>query len=403
LEVAYVWLRQGNWLGEFVLDDKVVDGITAFLTNPGKAVGNPYRLVANQNKSFQGSIVLGMGFVMTPEEAQALIEKDVKNKDVLFPYLNGEDLNSRPDQSPSRWVINFKNWALDGEHDEKKDKDKLYASDYPDCLEIVREKVKPERTRLNEKGEFVLRKPLPQKWWIYADKRPALYDAIANLNRVLVISIVTQHLAPTFCPIGWVYAHKCCVFSLNHWYEYAILQSTIHEYWTRQYSSSLETRLNYSPSDCFETFPFPPSTTNLEEIGETYYTHRQNIMQTNQEGLTKTYNRFHNPTETNPDIKKLRELHIEMDNAVAKAYGWQDLNLDHDFHQTKQGLRFTISDTARREVLDRLLQLNHERYAEEVAQGLHDKGRKKAKGGGKKAKVEAIKQDDSSDEQLSLF
>lgn len=126
-------------------------------------------------------------------------------------------------------------------------------------------------------------------------------------------------------------------------------------------------------------------------------------MQTNQEGLTKTYNRFHNPTETNPDIKKLRELHIEMDNAIAKAYGWQDLKLDHDFHQTKQGLRFTISDTARREVLDRLLQLNHERYAEEVAQGLHDKGRKKAKGGGKKAKVEAIKQDDSNDEQLSLF
>lgn len=102
LEVAYVWLRQGNWLGEFVLDDKVVDGITAFLTNPGKAIGNPHKLVANQNKSFQGSNILGLGFTMLPEEAQALIQKDAKNKDVLFPYLNGEDLNSRPDQSSSR-------------------------------------------------------------------------------------------------------------------------------------------------------------------------------------------------------------------------------------------------------------------------------------------------------------
>jgi hypothetical protein len=79
-------------------------------------------------------------------------------------------------------------------------------------------------------------------------------------------------------------------------------------------------------------------------------------MLTNQEGLTKTYNRFHNPDETNADIHKLRELHIEMDKAVAAAYNWQDIELQHDFHQTKQGLRFTISETARREVLDRLLQ-----------------------------------------------
>ena len=69
---------------------------------PARSPGNPFRLKANEGKSFQGSIVLGMGFVLEPEEAQRLIEKDARNKDVLFPYLNGEDLNSRPDQSPSR-------------------------------------------------------------------------------------------------------------------------------------------------------------------------------------------------------------------------------------------------------------------------------------------------------------
>jgi hypothetical protein len=100
-----------------------------------------------------------------------------------------------------------------------------------------------------------------------------------------------------------------------------------------------------------------------------------------QEGLTKTYNRFHNPHETAEDIVRLRELHREMDEAVAAAYGWDDLELGHGFHETKQGLRYTISEAARREVLGRLLKLNHERYAEEVAQGLHDKG---AKSKGKK-------------------
>lgn len=109
-------------------------------------------------------------------------------------------------------------------------------------------------------------------------------------------------------------------------------------------------------------------------------------MQSRQEGLTKTYNRFHNPEETAADIQKLRELHVEMDYAVATAYDWTDLDLGHGFHETKQGLRHTISELARREVLDRLLQLNHQRYAEEVAAGLHDKGKKTKVSGKKKAK-----------------
>ena len=96
-------------------------------------------------------------------------------------------------------------------------------------------------------------------------------------------------------------------------------------------------------------------------------------MLTRQEGLTKTYNRFHNPDESAADIQRLRDLHVEMDRAVAAAYGWSDLELGHGFHETKQGVRFTLSESARREVLVRLLKLNQERYAEEVAQGLHDK------------------------------
>jgi hypothetical protein len=127
-------------------------------------------------------------------------------------------------------------------------------------------------------------------------------------------------------------------------------------------------------------FPFPHNLQNLDDIGERYHQHRQSIMLVRQEGLTKTYNRFHNPKETASDIAHLRNLHREMDEAVAAAYGWNDLALGHGFHETKQGLRYTISEEARREVLGRLLKLNHERYAEEVAQGLHDKGAKGKKG-----------------------
>lgn len=150
----------------------------------------------------------------------------------------------------------------------------------------------------------------------------------------------------------------------------------------------MKSDLRYTPTDCFETFPFPALLDGLESIGERYHAHRQQIMLARQEGLTKTYNRFHNPDEASADIATLRELHVEMDTAVAAAYGWSDLELGHGFHETKQGIRYTISEAARREVLARLLKLNHERYAEEVQQGLHEKKRLKATKGQKQPQAE---------------
>ena len=385
LEVAHVWMRRARWAGEYVLNEKPVSGITPFLTVPGKASGTPHRLAANQDKSFQGSIVLGMGFVLTPEEAQALIAKDLRNKDVLFPYLDGEDLNSRPDQSSSRWVINFFDWPLDAEHDDpKKPKGPPYAVDYPDCLSILEEKVKPERTT---KAADVAAAP----WWQFWRIRSELYAVIAGMNRVLCKTRHSPNCAFGFVSTGIVFQESMTVFAIATYPELSIVSSTLHEVWAWEYGSTLGGHtLRYSPSDCFETFPFPLSTSYLNDIGERYYTHRQSIMQLRQEGLTKIYNRFHNPEETAADIHKLRELHVEMDYAVAATYGWTDLDLDHGFHETKQGLRYTISEMARCEVLDRLLQLNHQRYAEEKAAGLHEKGKKSKAGGSKKAKAKVV-------------
>jgi hypothetical protein len=365
LEVAHVWMRQGNWQGEFILDEKPVPGITSFLTQAGTVIGKPFRLAANADKSFTGNKVYGEGFVLTPEQAQLLIQKDLRNREVVFPYLDGQDLNSTPDQSPTRWVINFGDRSFDE------------AKSYPDCFEIVEQLVKPYR-------EGVKRAHTREKWWLHEHNRSALYAAIAENKQVLVCSEVTKYLSFAFVSNGIVYSANLDIFTIDSFDEVGILQSSTHEAWARQYCSNLRVDLKYSPGNGFETFPFPSTTLNLEEIGEKYYTHRQSIMLSRQEGLTKTYNRFHNPDETAADIQQLREFHVEMDNAVAAAYGWQDIDLRHDFHETKQGLRYTISETARREVLDRLLLLNHERYAEEVAQGLHDKGKKKGKSGGKK-------------------
>jgi hypothetical protein len=402
LEVAIVWGHRGPWHGDYTLDEQPTSGITPYLTMPGEVTGNPYRLADNAGKSFIGSYVLGMGFVLTPEEAQTLIDKEPRNREVLFPYLNGEDLNSRPDQSSSRWVINFFDWPLCRgvkgswvKADEQHRKDWLraeivpddypdpVAADYPDCLAIVEEKVKPERERLKNNSVGQRRKRF---WWQYGAHAPALYATIAGMEaeRVFVVARTAKYRGYCSVTAKQVLDMNLVIFALQSWFSVAVLQSNVHEVWVNEHSSTLETRQGYRPSDCFETFAFPQldmTFTLLDTIGKTYHEHRRQITLTRQEGLTKTYNRFHNNSgETADDIQKLRDLQVEMDYAVASAYGWNDLDLEHGFHETKQGLRFTISESARREVLARLLQLNHERYAEEVKQGLHDKGKAKSNG-----------------------
>jgi hypothetical protein len=150
-------------------------------------------------------------------------------------------------------------------------------------------------------------------------------------------------------------------------------------------TSTLRTDINYSPTDCFETFPQPELPDEVGRVAKTLDARRRALMLERNEGLTKTYNRLHNPTEGAADIAELRRLHIELDCAVAAAYGWEDLGLDHGFRETPQGVRYTIGSVAGVEVLDRLLELNHDRYAAEVAAGLHDK-----KKGGKRAAKAAV-------------
>jgi hypothetical protein len=323
----------------------------------------PDVLSSNDKMSFQGSIILGDGFTLTPEQAEELIQRDPRNREVLFPYLNGEDLNTHPEQQPSRWVINFFDWPLEK------------AMTYPEPFEIVKRLVKPER----EKNNRATRR---ERWWQYAERAPALYAAIAPLSRVLVVALTAKFLSFSFTPTTYVYSHACGVIGEYKDSHFAVLTSSLHEIWARKYASTLETRLRYTPQDVFETFPFPARLDGLDDIGGRYHAARAGILRARWEGLTATYNRFHHPHESSADIAGLRALHTEMDNAVAAAYGWHDLDLGHGFHETAQGVRYTLHPSMRREVLQRLLALNFERYADEVRLGMHSgaaAGKPKAK------------------------
>jgi hypothetical protein len=341
LHIAHVWGINGNWGGPFVLNDSPATGITPLLTPQSRVAGKPFQLFANVGRAIKGSEIGGMkAFVLSESQASGFLESDPTTGEVLMPLLDGEDLLGSPTQTPQRRAIYFADWPL------------AQAEKHPRLLQYIRD---------NTEGN-----PRP-KWWQLRRPTPALYDAIRSNKSVLVIAEHSDTCAPVFVTNDQVFSKRLIVFTSESSGTFAVLQSSMHYCWVDRYGSTLETRMIYMISDCFESYPFPVDPHVLISIGEKYHSERATMMIERGLGLTEIYNAFNNPANNSTDVRRLRDRHVEMDLAVAATYGWTELKLDHDFHETKQGIRYTISEAARREVLDRLLALNHERYAHEQA------------------------------------
>lgn len=258
-------------------------------------------------------------------------------------------------------------------------------------MAIVEERVKPDRST----KDAVKYPRMVHEWWKFFNARPELQAATLGLERVAAISCHGQHSAFAFLPAEAVFSHGLVVFPVASHAAFCAMQSRVHEMWARFFGSSIKDDLRYTPSDCFQTFPFPEdweTDAALEAAGEAYYDFRAALMVRNGEGLTKTYNRFHDPHERDPEVDHLRGLHDEMDRAVLHAYGWDDIPtgcefiLDYEVDEADSGRRkkpwrYRWPDDVRDEVLASLVELNAERAAAERRAGPAGTGRSRAGGG----------------------
>ena len=400
--VSVLHVCKGRFADVQRLDGEPVERITAFLFHRG-GHGDPARLAANAGKSFVGSYVLGMGFTFDDTdkkgvasslaEMRRLIDENPRNREVIFPYVGGEEVNTSPTHAHHRYVINFRDWPLrreeigeswaEADSDQRRelrrrsivplDYPEPVAADWPELLAIVEDKARGQRGSHST-----------APWWQFERLRPELLTTAVGLERVLVISRVGQQAAFTFLVSDQVFAESTIVFPLDTHAAFCALQSHPHEIWARFFGSSMKDDLRYTPSDCFETFPFPEhweTRPDLEAAGQAYHDFRTALMVENDEGLTKTYNRFHDPHEHDPEIARLRDLHVAMDRAVLDAYGWTDIPTDCEFlldypideeewGARKKPYRYRWPDAARDEVLARLLELNAKRAAEEARAGM---------------------------------
>ncbi len=390
--------KEGIYDRHRYLGSEKVKNISSFLSSDVEEI-KPHELNNNSGLSFAGTYVLGLGFVLSPLEKKEIIDKDPNSANVIFPYFNGEDVNSIFDNSIRRYVINFFDW------------DEERAKKYKLCYDRILERVKPERDAL--KAENSTSKKRKHYWWLYGGDAKNLYLKIKDKQRVLISCRVSKYVNHKFIEVGGIYDIATSIVARSEYWEYCFLQNTFHDAWAWKYASTMKSDIRYTSRDCIDTFPILENISNekkerLDNIGEFYHEHRRQLMLGMKLGLTKTYNLFHSNAiaaqtmnekdkqvaylqkhlENTPitisfneaiqGIIKLRELHVQMDETVLDAYGWNDIKLKHDFYEVdylpeNDRIRYTIHPEARKEVLKRLLELNHKIHAEEVEKGLWEK------------------------------
>ncbi|MFD7376506.1 Eco57I restriction-modification methylase domain-containing protein [Streptomyces mirabilis] len=357
-----------------VLDGlNVPNGISTSLNPSTREASWVESLVQSSSLAFIGNLVNGVGFALGVQEVEELLNSDPNSDEVLFDYLNGQDLNSSPTFSASRKIIDFRGWSLEE------------AQKYPAALSRLHSLVKPHRDTLGDD-----KRQVRERWWQYEKLAPRLRVAIAPLDSCIVLARSSDLVIPVLVPVGPVFSEKLVVFATSDPGVLAHFSSSIHYWWAIDRGVTQPKVPNYTPSDVVETLVRPAVTARLRAAGARLDVYRRDLMAARNMGLSATYSLVHNPECQDQQITELRHIHAEIDQAVVEAYGWLDIvdetratppsdpthesfPLDHGFHETDQGTRYTIGLLARTEIIDRLRQLNHQAYADEVHLGLHKK------------------------------
>jgi hypothetical protein len=368
--ISRISLMRGSWSGNTTLDCRRVESISAYLT--ADATFAPVPLTENEGLAFRGVVPNGMGFVIDHEQATEFIRVRPRNRKVVLPYLIGEDVNTDPEQRPSRWIINFWDWNRET------------AEEYVEPFQWVRKHVKPHRDQMGEQ-----KKSVKDRWWQFEAVGRDLFTAIGRrdvfqnaqsrtgrlgnaspLRRVIGIARVSKTGAFTFLSNDAVFC-EVTVIASDDAAVLALLQSSVHMVFAWAIAGRMKNDLRYSPTACLQAFPFPRDVgarEKLSQLGEALTECRTAAMNTRQIGLTKLYKLVHQVTCKDPDIQSLREIQKQIDLQTALSYGWT-LNLEHGFHNVgylpeSDRCRFTVSEVARTELLARLSLLNRQRALE---------------------------------------
>jgi hypothetical protein len=284
----------------FDLDGSPVVGITGSLRARSLSEWQAKELRENRGRAFIGASLHGGGFRLEADEVKQF---GLQSSAVVRPFLDGRDVTQRPDQSPSRFVIDFADRTLES------------AGTFPAELKLIRERVKPER-HTNPRPLY------RDRWWLHGEVRPGMRKATAPLTRVAMgVRTGKRPFVSWQAPVVLA-SDANVVFAFDDDYSMGILLSRAHDAWAWAQSSTLKGDLRYTPSSAFMTFawPDPVDEATRERIAaaaSALYARRSELCLEHQLGLTKLYNLMDDGA-----FADLAALHKTLDVAVAAAYGW---------------------------------------------------------------------------------
>lgn len=229
-------------------DGRVVKQINPDLTSARLDLTTVRRLNENSDASFQGPVKVGR-FDIADDFGQSLLQQPNPNgkptSDVVRPWLNGEAITKR---EPPKWIVDFHELSLDA------------AAGYAAPFEYVRVNVKPER----DKNRREKRRKL---WWVHGETNNALRNAVGDIDRMIGTCQTAKHRIFVWMDTVTLPAQTVIAISHSDNCTFGVLQSRLHLTWALKLGTHLETRPRYTPTTCFETFPFPhPSDEGMQAI-----------------------------------------------------------------------------------------------------------------------------------------
>ena len=314
----------------------------------GPAVSKAQRLQASSGVCFQGMNLVGKGFRLLPHEVVSL-GYDVANlPHEIKPHCNARDLMQGGENC---FIIDLFGYSSDEARQTN-----------PALYQWLLDRVKPERDHNN-------RASYRDKWWIFGEPRGKLRKAWLNLNRVIITAETAKHKVFTFVTLPFCPDHKLYAVCSSDAYVLGVLSSRIHVTWALAAGGRMGVGNDpvYNNTRCFEPYPFPSANDDqklkIRAIAEELDSHRKRQQELHSGlGLTDMYNVLTKlragETLTSKEktiheqglVSVLRQLHDDLDAAVADAYGW-------------------FANLSDEEILERMVSLNAERAREE-AQGL---------------------------------
>ncbi|CAN7279815.1 Eco57I restriction-modification methylase domain-containing protein [Acidovorax sp. LjRoot117] len=338
VSISMIYGFNGSWQGKRLLDDECVEEISQGLDAAGHA--GDIRLIGPRFPTSQGVNLFGQAFVIDGDKVMPLAQKNPEIKNYLRIFVNGDILNDTPSYTSTQHVIDF------GE------KNKTEIDGCHEIIDELSEKISYERR--NQTRQVHESRP-----WLHWDKRTRFLEAARQRKQFFALTIVSAYFVVHKVSTISLYAHGVQLFDSESQFDFAILQSSVHEYWARFTSGSLGQTLRYTASKCWATLPWPLNVSDeTANVAGQLLTFRSELMERRGCGSNSIYEEFHDPKHHSADINRLREMHQALDRKVMDDYGWSDICTNYQMVKQGKATRLSISEDSRRELIKRLVLLN---------------------------------------------